>query len=74
MSRCRSVGSRPDVDEPISASGRAAASIWVITPRFSSSRSGTLSCTQSASATASSSVLQNVTFPFGGSGAVVSMP
>ena len=43
MSRGRSVGRMPDVEEPISAFGSAAASIWVMTPRFRSMRSGTLS-------------------------------
>ena len=49
-----SEGLKPEVDEPISAPGASAESIWANTLCLRSSRSGTDSCTQSAPATASS--------------------
>ncbi len=53
MSACSRDGKRPEVEEHTSASGRASSSISASSRRLSASFSGALSCTTSASPTAS---------------------
>jgi hypothetical protein len=71
MSACRSVGSRPEVDEPISASAGAWRSISASSFCFSSSRSGALSWMKSAPSTASSRLLAKRSAPAAPRGALV---
>jgi hypothetical protein len=66
-SRFSSDGLKPEVEEPITASAGAAAKISSNTRCLISSRSGTLSCTQSAPATASAMLAWKVSAPSGGS-------
>ena len=55
-SRCMSLGSSPEVEDPMTTSGAAAASTSARTARLRSSRSGTLSWMNSAPSTASSTL------------------
>ena len=73
MSACRRVGSRPEVELAMIAAGSAARLAAASSERLRSSRSGALSCTKPAPATASSTVAASVSRPSGGSGASVSL-
>ena len=73
MSRCISVGSRPDVDDPNTTSGPATRLAAANNFCFSSSRSGALSCTKWAPSTASSTVVTIRSEPSTGHGALVSL-
>jgi hypothetical protein len=64
--RFSSEGLNPEVEEPITASAGAAAMMSSKTRCLISSRSGTLSCTQSAPATASAMLPWKVSAPSGG--------
>ena len=64
--RCRSDGLNPDVDEASTALSGACRWTSPRTASFASSRSGTLSCIQSASATAAATESHQVSAPSAG--------
>ena len=72
MSAASRVGSRPEVELAKSASASAARLARASSSRLSGSRSGALSCTNWAPATAASGLSTTVSVPSSGSGASVS--
>src|SRR5438445_6982515 len=73
MSACKRDGSRPEVEDAKTTSAPATRLAAASSPRFTSSRSGALSCTNSTDSAASSGVGTNVRRPSAGSGASVSL-
>ena len=71
MSRCSSVGNRPDVDEPNTTDAPAARLALASIACLRASRSGALSCTKSAPATASSGLATKRSAPSADSGTSV---